>query len=573
MINDLRLKNKSFLFLILVILFTIPSFFSIIRPGFFPMQDDIQAFRVHQMNKCIQDLQIPCRWVPDAGYGYGYPLFQYYPPSVYYIGDIFHLIGFSFIDSVKILFILGFIFSALTMFIFLRVLVGDFPALVGSILYTYAPYKAVDVYVRGALSEFWAFVFFPLIFWSSYQLIKTNKLKYLSFLALSLGLLLITHNLMSIIFIPILAVWILYWLLIAKKNKVIFKVIIGGLLGIGFASFFSLPVLFEKQYAHVETLLGGYFDYRQHFVDLYQLFVSNHFGYGSSYIGTGDDLALTTGIVHWLIGLLSIILAIKNINKFKTLSLMTLVLAVALLGSLFLTHQKSSFIWDKIVVLSWLQFPWRMLADSVFLLSTMGAIALFFLRQEDFVKKLNISLIVSSIVIISLFILHFNFFIPKQWFFISDQDKFSGKSWDKQLTISIFDYLPIYAKYPPVTKAPNVPEVLKGKVDFLSYHKGSNYQIGKINVISDARLRLPLFDYPNMQVTIDNKDVNFTHNDCSKEDFCLGLISFDVPTGQHIIKARLTNTLIRTIGNTLSIISLVVIAYFFWKGDKYDRNT
>jgi len=35
---------------------------------------------------------------------------------------------------------------------------------------------------------------------------------------------------------------------------------------------------------------------------------------------------------------------------------------------------------------------------------------------------------------------------------MTDEEKFSGANWQKQLTSSIFDYLPIYAPLPPVEK-------------------------------------------------------------------------------------------------------------------------
>ena len=199
-----KILNKGFFIPIILIIFIIPLFSSLIRPGFFPMQDDLQAFRVHQMVKCLKDFQIPCRWIPDMGYQYGYPQFNFYPPSVFYIGGLLNLLGVEVIDTVKILFILGFVFSALTMFIFLKALVGIWPAFVGAILYSFVPYKAAQVYVRGSLNEFWAFVFFPLIFWSSFQLLKLGKPRYILWLSISIGLLLITHNIMSFIFLPLL---------------------------------------------------------------------------------------------------------------------------------------------------------------------------------------------------------------------------------------------------------------------------------------------------------------------------------------------------------------------------------
>ena len=545
----------------LLVLLIIPSFYTLIKPGFFPMQDDLQAFRVQQMYECFKDLQIPCRWVPDPGYQYGYPLFNYYPPSVYYLGGLLHLIGFQIIDAVKILFALGYILSALTMFVFLRSLYKDKIAFIGALLYTYVPYKATEVYVRGAMSEFWALVIFPLLFWSAYQFIKTQKLKYFIWLAVSTSLLLTTHNLMSLIFFPILGVWCLVHIYLEKRWTVLIKILGAGLLGFGLAAFFSLPVIFEGKYVHLESLLGGYFDYRQHFVDLDQLFISNHWGYGSSYLGPNDDLNLSAGQIQVFLAVLGLVLSYLNYKKHKSLSLIYLVVFSVEMLVLFIMHQKSSFIWSFIPILSWLQFPWRFLADSIFLLSFLAATALYFLDSIN--KKVAIILGVSTVI--GCLILYKGFYEPREWYQITDKDKFSGQLWEKQLTISIFDYLPVYSILPPVTKAPDLPEVLEGETQFISYKKGSNYQIGELNVKSETLLRLPLFDFPGMEVTVDGKKITHWHDDCRGQQFCLGLITFKVPVGNHTIKARLTNTPIRNIGNGLTILSLLIMGGLFLK--------
>ncbi len=553
-----------------VFLITIPAFYSILRPGFFPMQDDLQAFRIHQMDKCIKDLQIPCRWVPDAGYQYGYPQFNYYPPGVYYLGEVFHLLGFQIIDSVKILFILGFLLSSFAMFLLLKTFLSNFSAFVGAALYTYVPYKAVEVYVRGAMSEFWSLVIFPLIFWSSLELIKTGKLKYIGFFASSVGLLLLTHNLMSMIFMPVVLIWIIAATALEKKWNFLPKVFIGVFLGVGLAAFFSLPVLFEKPFAHLETLLGGYFDYRQHFVDLYQLFVSNHWGYGSSYLGPGDDLSLTTGHVQWVLALIAALLALFHYKKNKKISILIIVLFFATLLVLFMMHMRSSFIWEKLPILYYLQFPWRFLAISIFLLSILSACAVHLLTD---LKIKNVHLLIGISAVILSFILYANFFKPQKWIDISDNEKFSGLLWEKQLTISIFDYLPIYAKFPPVTKAPPLPETLEGEVEFTDYQKGSDYQIGEVYVTKKSTVRLPLFDFPGMTVFVDDKKIKHINNDCRGQNFCLGLITFDIPPGRHIIKAELKDTPIRSIGNALSLVSLLILVYLFYISFKYEKNT
>lgn len=560
---DIAKIFKKNILLWLLILLIIPSFLSLVRPGFFSMHDDLQAFRIYEMDKCIKDFQIPCRWVPDAGYQYGYPLFEYYPPSVYYLGEVIHLAGFEFIDSVKILFVLGFILSGLGMYLFLRDFLGKWPGFVGAILYTYSPYKALDVYVRGAMSEFWALVFFPLIFWAIYKLVKTKRLLYLAFLGLFTGLLLITHNLMSFIFLPLAGIWSLSLVFTERKWKALGLLLLGGLLGIGLAAFFILPLSQESQFAHLETLIGGYFDYRQHFVTVNQLFVSNHFGYGSSEYGSGDDLTLSTGQVHFLLVLTGVVLSAVNFKKRKKLFYLTIILMLSALLSLFMTHEKSSFIWDKSEVFSYIQFPWRFLGVSIFLLSIIGAIAVHVIDNR------KVSVILGSLAVVMALILQLNFFHPKTWLNISDKDKFSGNLWEKQLTISIFDYLPIYAKFPPVQKALEKPEVLEGEVSFIDYKKGSNYQAGEAVVFKKALIRLPLFDFPGMEVFVDGRKVAHWNDDCRYQAFCLGLITFNLNPGQHKIRAELTNTPIRTAGNTLTIFSIILTTFIFIK---YKKN-
>lgn len=545
-------KNKIF-WAVLVAILTIPTFFNLCKSGFFPMQDDLQAFRVYEMDKCWQDFQIPCRWVPDAGYEYGYPQFNYYPPSVYYIAEVLHKVGFQFIDSVKILFAAGYILSAVAMFLLVSEFLDNFSGLTSALIYTYVPYKAVEVYVRGAMSEFWSLVFYPLIFWAVYKLIKTSKAKFVALLAISLGLLLTTHLLMSMIFSISAVVWTVYWLIKEKKMKEIFKVILGVFLGIGLAAFFVLPVIFEKQYAHTETLTEGYFGYLQHFVNFYKLFLSREWGYGSSGF-INEKLNLSTGIVQWIFGLITVGVAgfftvFKKKSEYASLAL---VLGGLELFTLFMIHVKSTFIWKALPFLSILQFPWRFLTVSIFLLAVLSGIGVYMMPKF----KVWIGLIIIAVA----FALNAGYFVPKAWINITDAEKFSEASWQKQLTISIFDYLPIYAKLPPVTEAPPQPEVLEGSATFSDYTKGSDFQRGKIDVKKDALIRLPLFDFPGMVTKVDGKIINHVNNDCRGEEFCLGLITFKVPVGQHLIDVKLTDTPIRTVGNYLSLISFIGIA-------------
>jgi hypothetical protein len=419
-------------------------------------------------------------------------------------------------------------------------------------MYSYVPYKAVEVFVRGALNEFWVLSFLPLAFWAIYNLIKTAKSKYLIWSALSILLLLTTHSLISMIFAPLLVIWALIWMHLEKKWYLLHKLIMAALLGLGLAAFYIIPLLLEKKYAHLETLLVGYFDYRAHFVNLYKLFLSMEWGYGSSGFPL-EKLNLSTGIIQWLMGIVAALLAALNYKKQKKLALLTFILVGCELLVLFLMHLKSSFIWSSLPILSWLQFPWRFLTLSIFLLSILSALAVYFAGKYAY-------LLGTAAVIFSM-LLYANFFIPIAWLNITDEDKFSGQSWEKQLTISIFDYLPIYAKLPPPSKAPDVPEVLEGEVNFLSYIKGSNFQTGEIEAKKDSLLRAPLYDFPGMTVKVDGETVPHINNDCRDQKYCLGLITFPVKEGQHKIDIRLLPTGPRRAGDIISILSLGAVLY------------
>ncbi|MBP9759586.1 hypothetical protein KBD45_07885, partial [Candidatus Dojkabacteria bacterium] len=102
-------------YLILVVLLTIPAFWKMLPYGIHSMQD-FHLFRLFEFNSCIQRFEIPCRWAQDAGLGFGEPLFNFYGSGAYLLGEVFHLLGGSYINSIKFLFILSIVGSGIGMY-------------------------------------------------------------------------------------------------------------------------------------------------------------------------------------------------------------------------------------------------------------------------------------------------------------------------------------------------------------------------------------------------------------------------------------------------------------------------
>ena len=64
-----KVSNKFILVLIFIV--GVLAARSLFTSGYFIMHDDLQMMRQLTMEKCFQDSQIPCRWSPDMGYGFG----------------------------------------------------------------------------------------------------------------------------------------------------------------------------------------------------------------------------------------------------------------------------------------------------------------------------------------------------------------------------------------------------------------------------------------------------------------------------------------------------------------------
>jgi hypothetical protein len=547
---------KQYWFFILIILGV--SFLAsrdLFQTGYFSMHDDLQVGRLHQMDVCIKDGQIPCRWVPDMGYSYGYPLFNYYPPFPYYLGEVFHLLGLSFIDSVKLLFVVGFLTSGLLMFLFARKLWGNWGGLLSAVLYLWAPYHAVDVYVRGAMNEFWALAFLPGVYWAIYETVEDRKTKAKPvLLALFFGILLLSHNLMAFIFTPTFIAFALLLIWLKKKNgkEKIAKLVVGSLWGFGLAAFFTLPVLLEKRFVHVETMLMGYFNYLAHYVPIGKMLFTRFWGYGSSGWLQETGMPFQVGFPHWPLAVAVFLLAVlgyfRRWFKKEIVFLVSFFFSLFLLA-LFLVHPRSALIWRNLSLLAYLQFPWRFLTLVIFAVSVAGGAVIALLKSPKRGKILALLLILLTAA------LNFSFFRVEKVLKIDDEQKlFSALGWRKLQTDAIFDYLPVYAKAPPAHEAPEGPVLKAGVAAIKDIKKGSNWYSFQAQVEEEAELEIPIYYFPGWKVWSDDQPLVVSY------DNPLGLITVKVPTGGHLVKLRLTNTFSRTLGNLISLASWLILS-------------
>ncbi|MBP8863812.1 MAG: hypothetical protein KBH71_06160 [Anaerolineae bacterium] len=147
---------------------------------------------------------LPARWMAHAAYDLGYPFFNHYAALPFYLSGGLTALGLSPLLAIQATQTLGFLLAALTLALWAQRVYGNRRAtLLAVAAYAFAPFHLVNVYVRGdSLSEFWAFVWYPLILWTLDRAAERPTLRRVTLAALSYAALILTHNVSALIFAP-----------------------------------------------------------------------------------------------------------------------------------------------------------------------------------------------------------------------------------------------------------------------------------------------------------------------------------------------------------------------------------
>lgn len=511
----------------------------------FVYHDDVQVIRLFEMHQCFKDYQIPCRWVPNLGGLYGYPLFNYYAPLPYYFGEIFYLLSGNLLFAVKIMFVTAFLGSYAFMFFLGRKLTNSMGGMLAGLFYAYAPYHAVDLYVRGAMGEMWALLFFPAIVWFLLRLFERTDFKNVFGFSFFLFCLITSHNLLTMIFMPIIVAIIMVLFFVRREKKYLLYAGVGILGGILFASFYWLPALYEKELVHVDTTTSGYFSFTEHFKGVKKLFFERSWGWGASVRevpgGERDGLSFQIGIVHLFFALVVLVMSRKLffVNwKYRLI----LVFAGIILASVFMIHPRSGFIWTMLDPLRYLQFPWRFLALIIFGISVIAAYLAVLLKGK---KRMVVAICAVTVLLIA----NFSYFRPEKFVYVNDNDLLQGSFWDKQIKRSIFDYLPIYAEAPPAELAEKPYHVLTGDAEIRNFYKGSNWINFDVLANSHSIVRISQYYFPQWRIKDNGQDIKIDYKNS------LGLMTLILGKGEHRIEAKLYDTPIKSFSNLVSLLS------------------
>jgi hypothetical protein len=464
------------------------------HPGFFVSDDGgWMIIRLSAFFQSFREGQFPVRFLGRLNYSYGYPVANFLYPGFLYIGSLIHVIGFSFINSVKIIFGLSVLAGAYFTFLWLKQYFRAVESAVGALCFVSAPYLLFDLYTRGSVGEILALA------WAAMGLYSiAAKKPWL--LSLAVSLLIVSHNSLAVLFlgfyvvyITVLGRWREFWLMFV--------------LGIGMVMFFWFPALYERKYVVFDAVQ-----------------VANP----AAYFVTSRSVMLL-GFSGIAAGCIALFIR-KSLRKEKIFFVLSFVL------TLFMVLPVSSFIWRSSLLVHIIQFPYRFLSLTVLIGCWLVAYVLNFLRT-----LFRFPLIVLCIAF-------------SLWSSVLSLQKIQytnlpdGYYTTNEATTTVQnEYMPRWASQLPTQHAYQ---------KLIFYQGAGTFEIKKISTQSldvvihatqDSIVQINTLYYPGWGVSLDDAAVHIDYKNPQ------GLMRVAVPQGTHRLVAGFRETISRFLADNISL--------------------
>ncbi len=475
----------------------------------------------------------------DGFANYGMPIGLIAQQTTSYLGALANFLTNNIVLSYNIVAFIGAFLSALFFYWFLRLYFKPMGAFVGAVFFHLAPYRIINLYIRGALPEFFASVFLPLLLIGIYFL--TNKKQLLGFLLVvtSTAFLILTHPMMVIIYAFIFIPYFFYNIL--GKRHIFMSIILFSIaffLGVGLTGYYSLPLLKEVKYFYYG--LGA-----NHFAPNQSMGLMNFLDTNWYYFLKGDIFTrghfIQAGLLETMILLAGGIAMFVRRHPTGDQKLVKLSLFISLILIFFMSAWAVP-IFEKINFLSNIQHQWRLFSAFIFI----PPIILAYI-----VDRLNSRLLIYGLIVLicilrfpQLYGKNYTVYPESRYYFTSEN--LHGNVMNTIWTGPTQDY-PIKIEK---------PEIIEGTGIITSKYVQNSLRRYKVNAETDIRMADYTFFFPGWRTYVDGKETEIQFQDPAYR----GVITYNVPKGEHEVIVKFTDTKVRFVGKIISIASLLLLS-------------
>lgn len=486
------------------------------------------------------------------GFGYSWNLF--YSPLTAYIPLIFKIIGFSFIDSLKIFIFFVTFLSGLSMYFFTKEVTKNKKiATLAGLFYIFAPYRFTDMYLRNALAELTSFVFLPMVFNGLYGILKEKpKKEYL--LIMGSICLLLTHTIITMYVAIICFIYLLINIKKLKNKNIIKKIILCLIFIVMITSFFWAPLLEHKLNANYEVFKEGRMERTDVLIafklNLLELFITPK----------NNIMIFEIGILSILLLVFSPIVIKKILKKYKNTDFYNFYLFSLIIGLICIFMTLKIFPFEHLPkILKMLQFSFRLLEFSSFFFAFVVAVNI-----EKLIKNMKYKDIIIIMILLmlssTLYISHLhytdNLDENKLWPVVPVTEN-TGRV---HAGCASFEYLPSKAfenRHYIETRSQNAI-LISGFAQIENEVKNGSKMNFDINyVLEETTIELPYIYYLGYDVTLKTNDKNIKLETFETDNGFVGIKLPILEEGK--VEIKYAGTVLMNISNFISVIGVCVL--------------
>jgi len=553
---------------------------------------ELHIFRIAELGFSLKAGNFYPRWAPNFYSGYGYPIFNYYAPLTYHLGNwvtFFH--PENAVLGAKILFVLSHYLGAWGAYLLGREFSNQVGGVLGSAAFAFSPYiMLINPHIRGDLAEVFALAIVPWALWYWERLWYDGGHTVFVGAIISATTVLLSHNLTGLSLMVILLLMSLWHWLIQKRYTRFTWALAAGLLIVALTAYFWLPFLVERNYVQLDNVVDkDHYDFTKHFVPVFELLSLLP---AQDWRATTIKVPMSAGLPIVISALVGTLIALKR--NFKRVFFYIVMSAVCF----WLITRSSFLVWQTIPGFDFFQFPWRFLGPFAALTTPIIAVLgnLSFSKPKYFCENTKSTngkkdlaplrlyvrnfraLLVNSVngdsYIITVVLLAIIIAAIPGWYVLpwnSNFGKISPASYMEfenrghwRGTTSTNDFVPRTVEMLPAPQLEVVQSYKQGVVDRVNRYTIPRDAI--VSIVQDVPwrnhfyvstpnkfvLRLYLFYFPGWQAYIDGQSVPI---EIAKPE---GFITVKIPPGEHTVLIQFEDTLPRKLGWGISILGIIL---------------
>ena len=570
-----RLNPGIILALLLPLITALPAWGDGIPAG---ADVEVHVHRIHAMSLALQEGNLYPRWISYLHLGYGYPIFNFYAPGYAYFTAIFEIAGLHITTAYNLVQTLAWSIGSLGMYLLARRFLPAPAALLATALWTFAPSRLYEVWWQGSIAQILSASFIPYLILGVVKNSEAPSLRRILAIALPYATLIFTHTPMMYIStlyaapLAFFAAMVYSKLNIREIVKRWFFIGTGFVIGIGLATIFLMPTLLELQYVQISE---GIDETTNYLIEQY-LPVSEIFTL-PKLIDSTDlylDFPRTLGLVSGVLSAIGIVALVRR----KQYGVAILSVA-GLAFTIFMLLDISFDVWMTIPAFANLRFPARLLRIGAVLIALTGGASILLLPEKWQIIGMvaGIAFTVAQVLPISQ-----PYDVWLTWENISAYDEILHEREDRTWgTVSYDEFNPVWGERIFLDVPTNPERYIDEPFHLRVFGRDiaeANWQGFSEENISDNTLRVITdidravrfrqYYFPGWQATVNGEPAEIY------PDEEIGLITIDLPAGEHIVTLEYQGTNVQRLATVISLLSLVICfgLYYFGRNDAVEEK-